>query len=172
VTIKKTPPGPPPRVNVRRILEVVATLVVGHIRERCEDGLDIEDRIFLGYSDGYAETRAALGRNTAMPDMLMTGGLLVAVQVVERTDDTVTIGVGTGTSRTVRAPSKRNRRKRAGERRGPPHNLLGKWHQEGAGKNKKRRWFGVSPRGDGDIRRELNRQKPPLLTQQEYSGPG
>jgi hypothetical protein len=163
MTIKKTPPGPPPRVNVRRILEAVATLVVGHIRERCEDGRDIADSLFLPYSDNYAETRAALGRNSAIPDMLMTGGLLGAVQVVERTDDSVTIGVGTGTSRTVRAPTKRNRRKRAGERRGPPHNLLGKWHQEGAGHNKKRRWFGVSPRGDKEIRKDLNRQKPPLL---------
>lgn len=162
--MKKTPPGPPPRVNVAKIMELVASLVVGHIRERCEDGLDIEDRIFLPYSDGYADTRAALGRNTAIPDMLMTGGLLGAVQVVERTADSVTIGVGTGTSKQLRAPTTRNRRKRAGEKRGPPHNLLGKWHQEGTGKNKKRRWFGVSPRGDKEIRKDLNRQKPPLLT--------
>lgn len=162
--IKKTPPGPPPRVDVKKVMEKIASLVVGHIRERCEDGRDIDDRIFLEYSDTYKDTRRALGRNAAPPDMLMTGGMVGSVAVVERTADSITIGVGTGTSKQLRAPTKRKRRKSAGERRGPPHNLLGKWHQEGTGKNKRRQWFGVSPSGDAEIRREMNRTKPPLLS--------
>ena len=145
------------------MLELVASLVIGHIRERCEAGLDIDGRAFQGYSDDYRDTRLDLGRNARPVDLLMTGGLLGAVQVVERTDSTTTIGVGTGTSSQRRAPTQGNRRRRAGERRGPPHNLLGQWHQTGAGHNKRRRWFGVSPRGNAEIRREMARRLPPLV---------
>jgi len=163
VSITKSPPPQPPRVDVRKVAELVASLVIGHIRERCEQGLDIDGKAFLGYDDDYADTRTALGRNTRPVDLLMTGGLMGAVQVVERTDDVVTIGIGTGTSPQRRAPTKGNRRKRSGEKRGPPHNLLGKWHQDGAGNNKRRRWFGVSKKGDAEVKREASRRKPPLM---------
>jgi hypothetical protein len=163
MSLTKSPPPPRPRINAPRLAELLASLVVGHIRERCEEGLDIKGQRFLPYSDRYAAKRLALGRNEEPVDMLMTGRLLKDVQVVERSDTYVIVGVGTGTSSQRRAPTKRNRRKRAGERRGPPHNLLGQWHQYGAGRNKVRRWFGVSPAGEFSIRREVLRRRPPLL---------
>lgn len=162
MTIRKTGGDGPRRIDARKLLDLLASLVIGHIRERCEAGLDIAGRAFLPYSDDYRDNRLDLGRNARPVDLLMTGGLMGAVQVVERTESVTTIGVGTGTSSQRRAPTQGNRRRRAGERRGPPHNLLGQWHQDGAGHNKRRRWFGVSPRGDAEIRREARRRKPPL----------
>ena len=159
---KTTPTPPPPRVPTAKIAELIASLVIGHIRERVGQGLDIDGRRMLPYSDEYREARNALGRNGAPVDLTMTGGLLGAVQVVERTTSSITVGVGTGTSRQVRPPTKGNRRKRRGERRGPPHNLVARWHQNGEGNNPRRRWFGVSPKGDREIRKEIARRKPPL----------
>lgn len=86
MSLTKSPPPPRPRINAPRLAELLASLVVGHIRERCEEGLDIKGQRFLPYSDRYAAKRLALGRNEEPVDLLMTGGLLGAVQVVERTD--------------------------------------------------------------------------------------
>jgi hypothetical protein len=163
VSLTKSTPPPRPRVDTVKLAELLASLAIGHMRERCEAGVDTDNRPFRPYSQGYAETRLALGRNASPVDMLMTGGLLGAVQVVERTDTYVVLGVGTGTSSRRRAPTSGNRRKRAGERRGPPHNLLGQWHQDGAGHNPRRKWFGVSRPGETSIRREALRRRPPLL---------
>jgi hypothetical protein len=163
VTLSKTTPTPPaPRVDIAKLAELIASLVIGHIRERVETGIDVDGKPMMPYSDEYQEARNALGRNTTPVDLTMTGGMINSVAVVERTPDSITIGVGTGTSRQVRPPTKGNRRKRRGERRGPPHNLLAKWHQNGEGNNPRRRWFGVSPKGDREIRAEVARRKPPL----------
>ena len=163
MSLTKSPPPPRARVNTVKVAELLASLAIGHMRERCEAGIDTDNKRFQDYSQGYAETRLALGRNSSPVDLLMTGGLLGAVQVVERTDDYVVLGVGTGTSSRRRAPTQGNRRKRAGEKRGPPHNLLGQWHQYGSGHNPRRKWFGVSRPGETDIRREVLRRRPPLL---------
>ena len=163
MSLTKSPSPPRPRVDRVKVAELLASLVIGHIRERCEAGMDTDNRPFEGYSQQYGKTRAALGRNTSPVDLLMTGGMVGAVQVVERTDDYVVVGVGTGTSSRRRAPTRRRRRKRAGEKRAPPHNLLGEWHQFGAGKNPRRKWFGVSRPGETALRREAARRRPPLL---------
>jgi hypothetical protein len=153
----------PPRfvVDTAAIAELLAALVVGHIRERCEAGLDIRDKPFAPYSESYRRTLLKLGRSTSPVDMLLSGGMLGSVKVVERSDNGVVIGLGTGTSRVVRPPS-RQRRRQGKLGRGPAHNLLGQWHQDGDGNLPPREWFGVSPRGNSDIRRQMTKRKPPL----------
>ena len=166
----RNPIPPAPRVPTKAIADLVATLVVGHIRERCSRGLDIHDKPFAPYSESYKATLRKLGRNVGTVDMLLSGGLLGGVNVVERTDTTVVIGVDTGTSRVVRPPKTRQRGRDARERpvrssstsRGPAHNLVGQWHQDGEGNNPKREWFGVSPRGDREIQRQVQDARPPL----------
>jgi hypothetical protein len=99
----------------------------------------------------------------ATVDMLLSGGMLGSVKVVERSDTGVVIGLGTGTSRVVRPPAQKRRRQKAKKLgRGPAHNLLGQWHQDGDGNNPAREWFGVSPRGDAAIRRQMVKRKPRL----------
>jgi hypothetical protein len=162
MTLTKTQtPGGPRRVDVEALLRLIASLVVGHIRERTGKGLDVDDKPFKPYSEDYAADRAALGRNTSPVTMLMTGGMVGSVGIVDEDADSVTIGLGTGTSPQLSPPTRTRRRKTTGKR-GPPHNLLGRWHQEGQGNNPKRRWFGVSPRGDKAIRRQVQDGKPPL----------
>jgi hypothetical protein len=196
---RTTTKAPRQRFDARKIAAYIASLAVGHIRQRTGEGLDVDDRPFAAYSQEYAETRRLLGRNTGSSDLLMdgndirvvetrghnnvdllmTGGLLNDVRVVEKsgTRDVaeVTVGVGAGTSRRVRRPTKKNKRrpkrtsapvveapvvetpKRRTAARGPPHNLLARWHNEGSGRNKKREWFGVSPDGQKMIDRETQR---------------
>lgn len=167
----RSPIPPIPRVPTKAIANLVASLVVGHIRERCERGVDIHDKPFAPYSEAYKATLRRLGRNVGPVDMLLSGGLLGSVQVVERTETTVVVGVDTGTSPVVRPPPSRARGRDAREHpkrssssssRSPPHNLLGKWHQDGDGKLPKREWFGVSPSGDREIQRQVQDTKPPL----------
>lgn len=163
----KSSPPPMPRVPTAALAELVATLVIGHIRERCSRGLDIHDKPFAPYSESYKATLRKLGRNVGPVDMLLSGGLLGSVNVVERTANTVVVGVDTGTSPTVRPPTKRRRGSTARKRsssssRGPAHNLLGEWHQDGTARMPAREWFGVSPSGDAEIARQLVKKKPPI----------
>ena len=162
MTVTKSALPPVLSIDKRAIAELVAALVVGHIRERCERGLDIHDKPFAPYSESYKRTLQKLGRSLSPVDMLLSGGMLGSVKVVERTEDTIVIGLGTGASRVVRPPSKRRRARRSAGARGPAHNLLGAWHQTGEGNLPAREWFGVSPRGDTDIRRQVQRKRPPL----------
>lgn len=173
MTITKSALPPTVSIDKRAIAELIAALVVGHIRERCERGLDIHDKPFAPYSESYKRTLQKLGRSLSPVDMLLSGGMLGSVKVVERNDDSIVIGLGTGASRVVRPPSKQRRKltkeqrqrrsKRAGAR-GPAHNLLGAWHQDGEGNLPAREWFGVSPRGEKDIRRQVQRKRPSLKT--------
>lgn len=161
MTITKSAPPPAFVVDSAATAELLASLVIGHIRERCEAGLDIHDKPFAKYSDSYLRTLQKLGRATSPVDMLLSGGMLGSVKVVERNDNGIVVGLGTGTSRVVRPQAKKRRRqKKLG--RGPAHNLLGQWHQDGEGNNPAREWFGVSPRGDATIRRQMVKRKPPL----------
>jgi hypothetical protein len=161
MTITKSAPPPAFVVDTVAIAELLAALVIGHIRERCEAGLDIRDKPFAPYSESYRRTLQKLGRSTSPVDMLLSGGMLGSVKVVERDDNGVVIGLGTGTSRVVR-PQTKQRRRQSKLGRGPAHNLLGQWHQNGDGDLPSREWFGVSPRGDSAIRRQMVKRKPPL----------
>ena len=163
MTLKRTTPTPPrERFDASKIAAFIASLAIGHIRTRTGEGLDVEDAPFAVYSTEYAETRAELGRNTGFVDLLMSGGMLNSVRVVDSSGGadsaSVTIGVGTGTSPRVRPPSKTRRRggSRTGSR-GPAHNLLARWHNEGTGRNPKRKWFGVSAQGSAMLERETKR---------------
>ena len=169
MTIKRTRTPPRKRIDGAAIARFAGPLIVGHKRERVADGRDIDGRTFLPYSEGYATRRIILGRASAFVDLLMSGGLMGSLKVLEVTERegvaSVVVGLGTGVSRIVRPPPKR-RRKARGKRRthGPPHNLLGRWHQDGAGNNPRRKWFGVSRDGQADIMEILRRMipQPPL----------
>jgi hypothetical protein len=161
MTITKSALPPAFVVDTAAIAELLAILVMGHIRERCEQGLDIHDKAFVRYSESYKRALQKLGRSLSPVDMLLSGGLLGSVKVVERDDNGVVIGLGTGTSRVVR-PSSKKRRRQGKLGRGPAHNLLGAWHQNGDGSQPVREWFGVSPRGSADIRRQMVNRRPPL----------
>lgn len=165
-----TPDDGPPRVDVEALARLAAEAVVEHIVARVGEGLDVDDRAFLPYSAGYADERRRLGRDADSVTLTMTGGLLNNVKVLEikSTPDIAEaiVGVGTGTSRRLRAPPKtRNRSKRRTTRtaaRGPEHVVVAQAHNEGLGNLPKREWFGVSPSGDESIERQVQDGAPDL----------
>jgi hypothetical protein len=169
MTLRRRGPGPdePPRIPVDLIAERVASAVIGHVRERTEQGVDVDGNAFEPYSKAYAEGRARGGRRADPPNLTMSGGMLNSVQVLERehteTASVVAIGPDTGTSPQRRTPPKTKPRKRTkSEGRSPSHNDLGLYHQEGMGRLPQRRWLGVSPEGEASITRQAQDALPPL----------
>jgi hypothetical protein len=163
--IRRVTTPPPKRIDGAAIARMAGNLIIGHIRERVADGVDVDGRLFFGYSDGYAERRMVLGRATAFVNLVMSGGLLGSLKIVDVRESagvaSVEVGLGTGSSRIVSPPPKRRRKARGRKRtHGPPHNLLGKWHQDGAGNNRRRKWFGVSRKGNDEIREILRKLLP------------
>lgn len=163
--IKRTKTPPPKHIDGAAIARMAGTLIIGHIRERVSEGVDVDGRLFDGYSDSYTERRMVLGRATAFVNLVMSGGMLGSLKIVDVRESagvaSVEVGLGTGSSRIVSPPPRRRRRARGRKRtHGPPHNLLGKWHQDGAGRNPRRKWFGVSRNGNDEIREILRKLLP------------
>jgi hypothetical protein len=151
-------------IDLKAVAQVLGAAAVGHVLERCDEGLDVTDKPFVAYSPEYAAWLALGGEDPSHVDIRLTGGLLnsVAVRAVklDAKGATITIGPGTGTSEVRRAVKGRVTKK--GERkpgrmaktghRGPPHNVVG------AALQARRRWLGVSPKGLAKMRALLERR--------------
>jgi len=141
-------------LDLQAIAKVLGPAAVGHVLERVDEGKDTKDKPFAPYSRGYARWLERGGEDTRV-DMRVTGGLMNSLAVREEVIDakglTLTVGPGTGTSevrapKTTVAPRGKNkgvpiRRMTKTGKRGPPHNLVGKYLDV------KRPWLGISPRG-------------------------
>lgn len=154
------------------LAKVVGPAAVGHVLDRCDQGLDIHDQPFAPYSKEYAQWLTEGGEDPTHVDLRLTGGLLSSVKVQQQSVDgavlALDIGPGTGTSeeRHVHGVSAFERFKGAkgvkpkGKprltktgKRGPPHNLVGQYLQ------KKRPWLGISPKGMKVIASIIERTK-------------
>lgn len=75
----------------REVMRFVGEAVRERIYRRTLAGMDAEGQPFTGYSDGYAKAKSeAMG--TTRVDLLVSGEMLNAMQVVEATDRKVVIG--------------------------------------------------------------------------------
>ena len=164
-------------IDMKAIMAAVGVATVGHIVERVDKGLDVNDQPFAQYSDDYREWLKVGGENPDAVDLRLTGGLMNSVKVretrIENGTGFVTVGPGTGTSAEVThggrtafqaftgaAPKqeltktgkpKKPRASSHTNKRSPPHNILGSYLQ------KKRPWLGVSPLGMAKLRQLIER---------------
>lgn len=155
VTVTKTGQH---RVNADRMVAILKTEAVSRIIRRTDKGIDADDKPFRGYSSGYLRALLEGGEDTSI-DLRLTGGLLNSVRVVrvERVSAHVTrivIAPDNGTSPAVRLADGRAQRT---ARRGPSHNLLGRWLHYGTPRMPARPWLRLSPKDRQAMRAVLKR---------------
>jgi hypothetical protein len=144
-------------VDMQRLAATLGPAVVGHVLMRVDENKDVRDRPLKRYSPGYAEWLRSVGEDPNAVDLRLTGGMLNSVHVrdTEVTADglTLTVGPGTGTSerRSFGGTHGEDAGKRTTNRRGPPHNLVGKYL------SKLRPWLGISPSGMKLMKRLIER---------------
>lgn len=156
-------------IDLGRAAKVLTPLIVGHIVDRVGKGLDTSGKPFAGYAPLTKDRLARMGEDASHVDLRLTGGLINSVKLLKKEilDGLVlemTFGPDTGTSPQVAPPPKltksgkpskaKPRAKRTG-RRGPPHNVLGAWLQNGTSRMPARPWLGISPDGMDQIRDAL-----------------
>jgi hypothetical protein len=138
-------------VDVKALVQLAATDAIGRIQRRTAKGTDMHGRAFRSYSDEYAKKRDDDGRNASPVDLTFTGGLLASVRILRVVDRVgkiaALIGPGTGTSPEIgwrkTGGSGAYKSHRTG-RRGPSHNLVGRWLHEGRTRGQARPWLGLS----------------------------
>lgn len=80
----------PPSVRAA-ILRQVALFLIGRIKRRTKQGLDVEGKPFKAYSAAYADQRKRSGWQTT-PDLWLQGGMLNGMVLLESTDRRALIG--------------------------------------------------------------------------------
>ena len=167
-------------LDVEKLGKLLGAAAVGHVLERVDVGIDLNDKPFKPYTREYVEWLQAGGENPDQVDLRLTGGLLnsVKVKTLKAAGGGVSILIGpdTGTSeireaggthafgalkgaKLVVATNKNGTPKKGAQRmrktglRGPPHNLVGKYL------SRKRPWLGVSPKGMKVLAALLARQQ-------------
>lgn len=146
-------------LDLQALAASIGPAAVGHVLTRVDEGKDLKDQPFEKYTRPYADWLTEVGENPMHVDLRLTGGLMnsVAVRDVAAKGDgfTMVIGPGTGTSemRTGGGTHGEDGDLRTTNRRGPPHNLVGKYL------SRKRPWLGLSPRGKKLVTRIIERAK-------------
>jgi len=146
------------KVNADRMVDILKTEAVSRIIRRTGSGVGAYDKPFAGYSSGYLRALLEGGEDTRV-DLRLTGGLLNSVRVirVERISRNVTrvvIAPDAGTSPAVSLAEGRAKRT---SRRGPPHNLLGRWLHYGTPRMRPRPWLALSKKDKAAMRAVLKR---------------
>lgn len=146
------------KVDVDKMVATMKTEAVSRIIRRTGNGVDANDKPFAGYSSGYLRALLEGGEDTRV-DLRLTGGLLNSVRVVrvERVSRNITrivIAPDAGTSPAVVLADGKAKRT---ARRGPPHNLLGRWLHYGTPRMRPRPWLALSPKDKAAMRAVLKR---------------
>lgn len=143
--MKVTRPPKKLTLNINGVLDAISSQVIGMIQRRTRAGKDINGNNFVAYSAGYRKALARAGESTR-PDLWLTGGLMADVRETQRVvtagRSTIYIGPGTGTSE---ARSLVAGKAKQTNRRGPAHNVVGKWLHEGTPHMPARPWLGLTP---------------------------
>lgn len=128
-----------------RILNTMASLIVGEIVLRTGQGIDQYGRPFVPYSASYAKARIEAGRKAHPVTLRLTGGLLGGFgerrRLIDDRGASLFFGPDSGQSRQVRL-SKRGVTTTG--RAGPSHTRIGEWMQYGTSKTPRRPWLGLT----------------------------
>ena len=144
-------------IDIKRLKAHLKARVPGMVQQRTNKGIDERGRYFKGYSQDYAKARLRSGRDI-VPTLWLSGGMVssYAFRSSRRIGEhtlALFFGPGAGTSPEIALNTlwhNENGKRVPGTggtrtgRRSPPHNLLGYYHQIGAGSLPKRRWMGLT----------------------------
>lgn len=131
-------------IDTKRLVNHLKARIPGMVQRRTQAGIDERGKPFKPYSSEYQVARLKSGRS-AQPSLWLTGGMVASygLRSVQLHGTTITLLFGPGASTSAQLALGSKGSITTG-RRSPPHNLLGWYHQTGAGSLPKRRWIGLS----------------------------
>lgn len=80
------------RFTDQALMREVGLQAIRMIQARTRQGRDVDGRAFQGYSSGYAQQKARALGSSGTVDLTVSGDLLNALQIVDVTDRSVTLG--------------------------------------------------------------------------------
>ena len=81
------------RFTDRALMRETGLMVIRMIQARTRQGRDMDGRPFAGYAPRYAAQKGkALGGTTGTVDLTVSGDMLNALQIVDLTERSVTVG--------------------------------------------------------------------------------
>ncbi len=93
ITLRGTIPRPSTlKLTDKALMRDVGLMAIRAIQARTRQGRDSSGQPFRPYSPGYAKRKAAEVGASSTPNLTVSGDMLNALQIVEVTDATVTLG--------------------------------------------------------------------------------
>lgn len=80
------------KLTDQALMREVGQMAIRAIQSRTRQGRDADGQPFAPYAPGYAKRKAQATGASATPNLTVSGDMLNALQIVEVTDDTVTLG--------------------------------------------------------------------------------
>lgn len=146
-------------VDAKRLANYLKARVPGIVQQRTLAGLDSRGKAFKPYSSSYATARLRAGRS-AKPSLSLTGGMVnsYGLRSARLVGTTITLFFGPASTSSAGVTLTDKGAQMSG-RRSPPHNILGMYHEIGAGNLPRRRWIGLSERELETLAREVEALK-------------
>lgn len=93
ITLKQTLPRPSTlKLTDKALMREIGLMAIRAIQARTRQGRDSSGQPFRSYSPGYAKRKAESGTGTGTVNLTVSGDMLNALQIVDVTDDAVTLG--------------------------------------------------------------------------------
>lgn len=89
--------GKPIALDTSKVLDWLASQAIGMIQRRTAKGIDLNGAPMKAYSLSYARQLVRMGEDLDV-DLTVTGAMLADFRELSRTETSVTVGPGTGTS--------------------------------------------------------------------------
>lgn len=142
-------------IDLKKVETHLRARIPGMVRLRTSRGIDSRGKPFKAYSPDYAKARLQAGR-TANPTLSLTGGMVgsFGLRSSQRGRDSLVMRFGPGTTTSPQMSLGKGAAHHTG-RRSPPHNLLGWYHESGAGDLPKRRWIGLTKEELAQLTKEI-----------------
>jgi hypothetical protein len=146
-------------IDTKRLVSHLKARIPGMVQRRTQAGIDERGKPFKPYSSGYQVARLKSGRS-AQPSLWLTGGMVSSygLRSARLVGTTITLIFGPGASTSASLALGDKGSVMTG-RRSPPHNLLGYYHQTGAGNLPRRRWMGLSDAEMATLAKEVEQLK-------------
>ncbi len=88
------------------MLSEIAIMIMGQIKDRTVDGVDVDGRSFTKYSDSYAKWRKKEGYSTSPVDLTFSGHMLSAMTSTSTAKEAKIFFMDTKDTKNVSAPDK------------------------------------------------------------------
>lgn len=152
-------------------VDLLVARAIGFIKLQAEQGVDQDGKPFVDYAPSYKRALAATGRLSGKKMLMLSGGMMKSLGERSRTitGSTIEAVIGPGLGRSPKVPLPGGHwsddtiqdwldspaSKAGGRLADVSQNVIGYWHQTGAGRLPVRRWCGLSPKNRERLKRDI-----------------